>query len=77
MMSETTNPTSAEVLAEFQALGTISILPWRVTSIHIRDLTARGVYLSGNISTPSDQDEFDAIEQELANRMMGRSPLLK
>jgi hypothetical protein len=76
-MSETTNPTPGEVLAEFRDLGTSPILLWQVTSIHVRVLTARGVYLAGAILTGEDQDEFNAIEQELANRMMGRSPLLK
>lgn len=76
-MSETTNPTPAEVLAEFRALGEIPILSWQITSVHIRDLTARGIYLADHVSTPGQQDEFDAIEQELANRVMGRAPLLK
>lgn len=76
-MSETTNPTPAEVLAEFRALGKIQILLWQITSVHIRNLTARGVYLAGNALTPEDEDEFDVIEQELANRMMGRVPFLK
>jgi hypothetical protein len=76
-MAETTNPTPEEVLAEFQALGKIPILLWQITSVHIRDLTARGVYLADHVSTPEDQDEFDAVEQELANRVMGRAPLLK
>jgi len=76
-MTETTNPTPAEVLAAFRGLGTSPILLWQITSIHIRVLTARGVYLASTISTPADQDEFNAIEQELAERVMGRSPLLK
>lgn len=76
-MSATTNPTPEEVLEAFRDLGTSSILLWQITSIHIRVLTARGVYLAGNILTLEDQDEFDAIEQELANRVLGRVPLLK
>jgi hypothetical protein len=76
-MSATTNPTPEEVLAAFQDLGAVPILSWQVTSTHIRVLTARGIYLAGNILTSEDQTEFNAIEQELANRVMGRSPLLK
>jgi hypothetical protein len=76
-MSETTNPTPAEVLEAFRDLGLDPIPSWAITNIHIRVLTARGIYLAGHIATPAEQDEFDVIEQELANRAMGRSPLLK
>jgi hypothetical protein len=76
-MSAITNPTPAEVLEEFRDLGMSPIPLWEITRVHIRVLTARGVYLAGIISTPEDQDEFDAIEQELANRVMGRVPLLR
>jgi hypothetical protein len=77
MSSPTTNPTPAEVLAAFRDLGMEPVPVWAVSSFHIRVLTARGLYLADHISTPDDQDEFDAIEQELAERMMGRVPLLK
>jgi hypothetical protein len=77
MSSPTTNPTPEEVLAEFRDLGTGPIPPWEVTKVHIRVLTARGVYLAARAFTIQEQDEFDAIEQELANRVIGRAPYLK
>jgi hypothetical protein len=76
-MSATTNPTPEEVLEAFRDLGTLSIPLSHVTSVHVRILTARGVHLAGHIGSSEDQDEFDAIEQELANRVMGRVPFLK
>ena len=77
MSSPTTNPTPAEVLEAFRDLGMIPIPLWEISSIHIRVLTARGLYLAATVSGPDEQNEFDAIEQELANRMMGRRPVLK
>jgi hypothetical protein len=76
-MSETTNPTQDEVLEAFRDLGKDPILLWQITSVHIRVLTARGMYLADHIESSENQDEFNAIEQELANRVMGRVPLLK
>jgi hypothetical protein len=76
-MSATTNPTPEEILAAFQELGMNPIPLWEIGSTHIRVITARGVYLAGHISSPQDQDEFDAIEQELANRVFGRRPAIK
>jgi len=76
-MSPTTNPTPAEVLEWFRDLGIGPIPLFQITAVHIRVLTARGIYLAGNAVTSDEQTEFEAIEQELANRVMGRSPLLK
>lgn len=76
-MPETTNPTPEEVLEWFRDLGIGPIPLWEIPNVHIRVLAARGVHLAGHISTTVDQDEFNAIEQELANRVMGRVPVLK
>jgi hypothetical protein len=76
-MPPTTNPSPAEVLAAFRDLGTQSIPLEMIPGVHIRDLVARGVYLAGHITLAGDQLEFNTIEQELANRVMGRNGLLK
>lgn len=77
MPGPTTNPTPDEVLEAFRGFGVNPIPSWEITIVHIRVLVARGVYLASTGSTQEDQDEFDAVEQELANRMMGRRPALK
>jgi hypothetical protein len=77
MSSPTTNPTPAQVLAAFRDLGLDPIPLWEIPLVQLRNLTARGLHLSGHISSPADQTEFNTIEQELANRVMGRAPLLK
>ena len=76
-MSETTNPTPEEVLADFRDLGMSHIPSWEIPKIHIRVLTARGIYLGANNLVSVNITEFEEIEQEIANRVMGRSPLLK
>jgi hypothetical protein len=77
MSSPVTNPTPEEVLDAFRELGLNPIPLWLIPSVHIRVLVARGIYLAANILVPGDEEEFLAIEQELANRVMGRVPLLK
>jgi hypothetical protein len=48
-----------------------------VQSALLRDLVARGVYLAEHKSSSADQDEFDLVHQELANRLMGRDAAFK
>jgi hypothetical protein len=73
----TTNPTPEEILYTFHNLGARPLQPSLIGSTILRVLVARGLYLGGHITSPEEQDEFDLIDQELANRMMGRDTALK
>ena len=72
-----TNPTPEEVLATFHHIGTQPLQHGWIPSAILRTLVARGVYLAGHITSPEDQAEFDLIDQELANRVLGRDPALR
>jgi hypothetical protein len=64
-------------LATFIDMGTQPLRLDLISSTHIRNLTARGVYLAGHIQSSADQTEFNVVQQELANRMLGREPALR